>query len=195
MNDNLFAIRCRIPKKCRNASFDKIEAGESKDVVGTYLDELNSMVNDGISLLFHGLYSTGKTSAACVILHALEDIRLFGLFMTAEELPGLLIGDNMFSETESWRSRIETIPLLVIDELQIHAKVDYRIGCIENIVRTRVNEMKSTILTTNHKIEDIRESMPGLYEVMQEAFLPVFFGGTNMRKEKALQIRQRFGKA
>lgn len=159
----------------------------------TYLNNFVDNINQGRGFLFHGDYGQGKSAAACILLKAAAVMKKTGLFIMCGKLSHLIWKDISFDEEQSYYERILAVDLLVLDELIFFDnKSDY---LIEQIIRERLNLMRSTIITTNLPIKgpnSISEKYPALTNVMTEYVLPVRFSGHNFRESLAEDIKKDF---
>lgn len=177
-----YAMLSEIPDQC-----------PQKKYITKYLSNFLENINEGIGLLFHGSYSTGKSAAASILLKAAAATKCTGLFVMCSKLPDLIWKDVQFDEAQSYYDRILSVDLLVLDELIFFEnKSDY---LVEQIVRERLNLQKSTIITTNLSISgenSIQQRYPALYNVMTEYLIPINFSKHNFRNSIAEELKREF---
>lgn len=151
-----------------------------------YIYSLETHIKDGVGLLLLGEYSTGKTAASCIVLKAcLDKLKKVGLFISAKDIPRYVIEQTAFDAENTYYQRMLKVPLLVIDELALHSSDTYRDDVIAEVIRDRVYEKRSTIITTNQSREALMELDRPLVELMKEALIPIVFTGVNFRQQKA----------
>ena len=95
----------------------------------------------------------------------------------------------MFSEDLSMIDRCYQTKLLVIDELQLKDNKSWTFETLEDIVRHRVMHRLSTIVCSNHEINELREFrinkkfvMNGVLSVMKETFEIMVVKGKDFRQ-------------
>jgi len=139
-------------------------------------------------MLLLGDYSTGKSGCAAIMLKAAAAHGFIGLWVRARELPKFVVEKTSFDEDATVIQRAERVPILVIDEVQIRAKLAYAEEAVEMLVRQRIDDQLCTILTTNHPIEELKKKYRALTEALTEAVEPVIVSGYNFRLDKAKEL-------
>lgn len=134
--------------------------------VKKYIDNINLMYLDGISLMFVGHPGTGKTFAACSILKkaVLPNIGhpdyFSGYYTTLVDAVGKMMAPN----SHVFRDNIKNYDFVVIDEVDprffpSEGSKDLYGNHFENILRTRVQNKLPTIMCSNS--EDINQIFTG----------------------------------
>lgn len=116
-------------------------------------------------LLLLGQVGSGKTHlAAAAVNYLLERERRNLLFTGAtdffEELKSSFDADEE-SKSKAWRlqQKVKKVPFLVIDDLGSHNFSDWARSVLFTILNYRLNEMQTTIITTNLNSEQLRENL------------------------------------
>jgi len=176
----------RIPKKHWGCSLSQIpEKCSHKEPILKWVQDVHQNVRSARGLLLLGDYSTGKSGTAAICLKAAADRGLIGFWTTARDLPGQVIKDVLFDEDMTIIERAESVPLLVIDEVQVRDTVAFSEQVVEMLVRHRIDNQLGTILTTNHSREQLQTKYPALIAALTEAVFPVYVSGHNFREQIA----------
>jgi DNA replication protein DnaC len=187
----------RIPRRFWVASFDGIQDDGVRGATQAYIKDLDGFLDRGEGILFWGPNGTGKTCAAVVIAKEARRLGASVLFITAESLRQASLDKEKFDGDLLVTDRAMQVDLLVLDELgKEHS--DKRSGSgwserlIENLLRVRASNCKSTVITTNAN----RGDMEGRYstsmmEVLKETCFPVQMEGESLRDQASTLLRTR----
>jgi DNA replication protein DnaC len=187
-----FLYRCRIPKIYWKVKWDSVPEERHKLVAQTFATDMVAHLKSGRGLLFWGEHSQGKTALACLLLRELLQHKKTGLFVTSEDITSYVIKGNSFDEAETWVERLNSVDLLVIDELITKDGESFNDGRVEWLVRQRIMACKSTIITTNVPLSVLREKSRGLFEAIREALYPIEVKGKDFRKEASTHLQEHF---
>jgi len=181
-----------MPKLHWEASIDKIPDLPYKLTVLKYLGSIKERMVEGQGLLLHGPYSSGKSAIAAICLKTalLLQFPKIGLWIKAKALPDYIINKTRFDDAFTMYSRAKSVPLLVIDEIQLRKNLGYTENMAEDLIRERIDKQLATIITTNHSLSTIRDEYPALYEILQEGVLPLKIEGCNFRQEKRINSEE-----
>lgn len=193
--------RMNIPKLLWKVDFDGVQEGPHKDVLGRYLEKLPEMVRRGFGLLLWGNNGVGKTGAAVVVAKEARRLAHSVLFVRAADLRTFAFSNRQFDGQESWLDRARSVDLLVLDDLGKEGK-DVKAESerlFEDVLRYRVGEQKSTILTTNLAESEFIEPDHGGYHesflaVMKGMVLPVQCVGKDYRNLLADELQLKLAK-
>ena len=146
--------RMRLPSRYWTAKYSQISEGEHKVVVGRYLVGLPSLLRRGIGMVLSGDNGVGKTSIAAVCLKNARKHGATGLFLTAHDYLSGVMNRVRFDDSCTCEERAKAVDFLVLDELGKEPIVaanerDGFAAMIEDLVRTRVNNLRCTVITTN----------------------------------------------
>jgi len=178
--------RMGIPKRHWYCTLEKIPSEcPHKARILDWIEHVEHRVKDSQGLLLMGDYSMGKTGLASICLKAACQRGIIGYWITARAYPQQVIQQHAFDQKYSVQDRAETVPLLVIDELQVReGNVKFSEQAIEHLVRTRIDANLCTIITTNHNTEFLKDHYQALTEALREAVTPIVVTGHNFREDR-----------
>jgi len=136
-------------------------SGKLKELVDSYVKEIDSKYESGKSICFAGNQGTGKTmSSLCILKKALKH-NYTGYYTTAIDM----LNDLTNKDNYGLRNKLKTVDFLVIDELDSRffpsdSAKELFSSIYENIFRTRCHNLLPTVICTNET----------------EGILGVFFG-------------------
>ena len=180
-------IRMRIPPVHWTCTIEKIPRKcPHKEAIEKHLDNSVFNLQNAKGLLLFGMYSAGKSGLAsiCLKYYAIKH-RKIGLWVTHSDIPGYYIDKVMYDEDQRYVDRMESVPVLVIDEFQLRPDPGYVEWVVENTVRRRIENRLVTIITTNHTPSQLLERYPALSAPLEECLLPIKIQGHNFRKALA----------
>lgn len=150
--------RAGIPERYRMTTLDGYEAMGGHASLGRALATARRFVAEypvgtaGSGMLLVGPVGTGKTHLAIGILReAILQKGAAGMFCHSRQLLNRIkksFGDKSESEDQILQP-IFRADLLVFDDLGVERETDWVFDMIENIINTRYNDARSTIITTN----------------------------------------------
>lgn len=179
--------RARIPLKYHDINIRGIPKHcAHRDHIKEFGLHLRENVEKGKSLFLWGPSSTGKSAIAGMCLVELCHIPtvMTGLYVTARRLPEYIIENTMFDDTQTYKERMQTVDLLVIDEYQIFGGENtFRQDTVEHIFRDRAELGKSTIITTNMTLMDMNDQAYTFFQVVQEHCEIIKITGHNFREK------------
>jgi len=150
-------------------------------IIKKYLDNLPAMLQQGQGLYLHGDYGTGKSGTAALILMEAIKHRVLGYWVRAKNLPDYVINNARTEDNVDVLTKCLETPLLVIDEFQVREEVKFTETIVEDIVRMRLDDRRSTIVTSNVTTSSLSKLYPALLSVLKEGVLPVKVAGFNFR--------------
>jgi predicted ATPase len=179
----------RIPKNLWGATMaDVPNKCPHKKLVSAYLDDIVANVESGQGLYLWGDYGRGKSALAAMTLKAAAIQRKLGLWIRAKDLPEYIINDTPFVEEQTMLERAKECCILVIDEFQVRKNIGFYETAIEDLLRGRIADGKTTIVTSNIVPKELSETYPPLYSVLQESLYPIKVSGHDFRAEKKGQV-------
>ena len=158
------------------------------DKAHAYVENWKEAYKSNIGLLLFGDVGTGKSFFAGCIANALLDQDVPVLMTNFPSVLNRLTG--MFSEDRAaFLSSLDDYSLLIIDDLGVERSTEYSMEQIFTVIDSRYRCRKPLIVTTNLKLEEIKNT-PDLahariYDRILERCAPVLFAGKNFREEKA----------
>jgi DNA replication protein DnaC len=184
----------RIPRRFWEAAYDQIEPG-TREVIRSYLMQIDTMLDSGTGLLLWGKNGRGKTSAAVVVAKEARRRGASVLMTTAASLV-----DSIIQKTEVEDGllidRARSVDFLLIDDLgkEHDAASGFSTRVFENLIRERSAAKLTTWITTNMGMEELSERyMSSMMEVLKETVLPIKVDGENRRDEAAKKMLRAVG--
>jgi DNA replication protein DnaC len=184
-------VYARIGKRywyCTRAAIP--DALKYKKILCEYINKLEEHYVNGLGLLLFGPYSAGKTGAGVIILKAFLSVGRTCLFLAARDVCHAKINNVIFDDDSDMTliDRAETVNCLLLDDLgdEPESKSDYVPATIEGLVRTRSDNKKVTVITTNLSREGLREKYGDSFvAVLNGCVIPVGVVGYNWREKEA----------
>lgn len=166
------------------------ENEEHLKIAKNYCEKFKIMYERNQGLLFCGTVGTGKSyTAACIANYLLE--RNTSVVMTSfvrilQEMQGF---DR--EREESFSNRLNTVKLLIIDDLGAERSTDYALEKVYGIIDSRYRAKKPLILTTNLTLQQMQNTTDiryeRIYDRIFEMCYPMEFSGISWRKRQAFQ--------
>jgi DNA replication protein DnaC len=189
--------RMRLPKSFWFSLFNEISDGEAKESIRSFLRKIDEALGKGYGLVIYGPNGVGKTSSAAVILKAARIRGYTGLFGTAAQFISDIMDKTIFNEVSTIAQRAREVDLLVIDDLCKEPSGQHKSGVlatermIENLIRDRSGDLKSTIVTMNPNPNMALESRYGLSltKLIGQNFIPIFLNGPCKRDEEQKKLQ------
>lgn len=169
------------------------------DAMKNYADNFPEFKKDGRGILLYGSVGTGKTYlAACVANALIDDDRR--VYMTNfSRLINKLHG--MFEGKQEYIDSLNRYELLIIDDLGIEGKTEYRQEIVYNVIDSRYRSGLPFIITTNLTAEQIKKpddvGYARIYDRILERCFPIEMSGASRRRESVKQsfpeVKERLG--
>jgi len=177
------------------AKFEKIPEGDHKDVIERYLRRIIQAKKNGYGMVLWGKNSRGKSSAAVVMLKAARRLKYTCLFITAAQYRDQVMNDVMFDDGVSLKNWCSFVDFLIIDDLHKEPGNERSSGgserMMEDLIRTRVSNMKATIITMNSDPKKMEDRYGwSMKSLISERFGFVEMVGPSMRTEGVQQVKQ-----
>ncbi len=181
--------RMRIPKRHWQANLAAIpDKCDHKKMIVKWVDDVQENVRKARGMFLLGDCSTGKSACAAIMLKAAATQNIMGLWVRARELPKFMIDKTRFDEDSTVIDRAGRVPVLVIDEVLVRDRTGYSEEVIEMLVRQRIDDELSTILTTNHSKKVLTDNCAELMAALMEAAYPQVVSGHDFRKAIATEL-------
>lgn len=161
---------------------------EVRGIVEIFLED-KRMLQKGVGLFLQGSYGVGKTMLASLMLKELlkSGNRVYSTTFTY--LMEMMTDGWKDKESQSYyNNKITRIPVLLIDD--IGKEFDNRLtkNTFDNIIRSRVQSMKSTIITSNLTMEEIGAKYgEAVYSLLKEACLSLVMPNTEDNRKKSME--------
>jgi DNA replication protein DnaC len=155
-------LEARLPKRYLGVSFERPPVlGMPEPVVSVvrgYVRNVNARLDEGRGMWLVGDVGTGKTTLAMIVSKAALDAgrtvaiyslpRLLSLIRNAIETDGGMVG---------FLERLTAVDLLHIDDLGAENTTDWVLEQLYSIINTRYEDERAMVVTTNLKLEELRE--------------------------------------
>lgn len=193
----------RVPRRFWKSDFNQIPECEGRDVLRSYLHNIEDMLDRGEGLLLWGPNGHGKTSAAVIVMMEARRRGASALFVQAETLRASVLEKTMFSDEKTLIERAREVDFLVLDDLgkEHSGETGFSERLFENLIRERSAHKRVTLVTTNlpTKPPADKPNLPSLrtkyiasmLEVMREAMYPVGLRAHNWRDRVQQDMQSR----
>lgn len=190
MNLESLLTHIRLPKNHWDCKLSEIpDSAPYKEELRNWAVTIKEKIDAGRNLLLYGKFGYGKSGSAAIIMKAALSKSILGLWVTSESLADYKIREDqhMFSETTSMWQRAQQVPLLVLDDLIIRPAgsrgSEFVEMNIEFLIRRRIDNNLSTILTTNENAETMRKNSPAISSLLNEGFTKLLIQTRDFRRE------------
>ena len=112
----------------------------------------DEMRQDNMGILFFGPKGTGKSFYASCIVNAMIERKVVAVMTTTANLMQVL---SAWDKTETMEA-ISRVPLLALDDLGAERDTSYSAELMYNVINTRYNAGRPTIITTNLDLAEMR---------------------------------------
>jgi DNA replication protein DnaC len=178
--EDLYELVC-LPAKYQAARLSKVpEECPHYKLIHEWVYNIKDKVG-GPGLYLYGDLRRGKSSCAAIIQKAAMANGIITLWITYRRLHEYAINkeEHMFDSYLTMIDRIRSVDLLIIDEVEVKENKKWTVEVLEDIVRDRYQQKKTTILTSNQSPDLLRNSRTiapicaSLTAVMKECAKPV----------------------
>lgn len=184
MMDDTFRTACFANYQIRNGNERHLKVAKK------YCIEFSKMYERNQGLLFWGTVGTGKSyTAACIANYLLEantSVVMTSFVRILQEIQGF---DREREET--FTNKLNSVKLLIIDDLGTERSTDYALEKVYGIIDNRYRAKKPLILTTNLTLQQMQEATDiryaRIYDRIFEMCYPMEFSGVSWRKREAAQ--------
>jgi DNA replication protein DnaC len=144
--------RVKVPPKYWDARLSLVQDEPHKVLVTDWFENIQEKIKEGKGLYIFGTYGLGKSALAAILLKKALVHGIFGLWTNFKPLiPYYKNRSNyMFDDNTTMFDQMLKTPLLVIDEFAIVPKDWWAVEIMEEVIRCRVQNKLSTIITSNH---------------------------------------------
>lgn len=154
------------------------------DAMIRYTENFPQFLKEGKGLLLHGTVGTGKTFCAACIANRLIDNGYSALMTNFARLINKIQG--MYEGKQEYIDSLNRYSLLVIDDLGIESKSEYRQEMVFNIIDSRYRAGLPFIITTNLTADEIKKpqdlAYSRVFDRIIERCFPVEVAGQSRRR-------------
>ena len=186
--------RANVPEKFWYATLSCVPKDlKYMNKVLSYYAKMDEMIDKGVGLyLYSKENQTGKTSISVALLKRAIRLRRTAFFDEAGRLKNALMKSAEFDETFMVEKRVQMVDLLVIDDLgkEYRTSSGYAENTFENIIRSRIQSVRPTIITTNLAPKEIGATYSqSLCAMLKGSLIPIDISGYNwsIQQEKELK--------
>lgn len=157
-----------------------------EDLIASFRKKVANMDKESFSILLIGATGTGKTFLArCIGADALKNFKSV-LYVNINEYLSSLRPDY---DGEPLKYYAVSCDLLILDDLGTERVTEYTNTEINYIIDKRLNDKKSTIITTNLVPDQIEEIyLSSTYSRLENAYENVYLAGDDLRRLKNVII-------
>jgi len=190
--------RMWLPRRFWEANFERISEGGHKAVLESYLRGIERALSKGFGMILWGNNGVGKTAAAALCLKQARRWGATGLFLTANQYVGAVMSRRAFDDAQTVEQRARSVDLLVFDDVgkeAMHKDLlhDGVVAILEDLLRSRSSNMKSTILTMNIDMGRMEERYGKSFSrLMQESAVMVEMVGPSQRERGKEELAEFF---
>ena len=180
--------------------------GTVKSNIDKYISNAHWCIKNGVGLYIHGPNGTGKTYLACALTKEFARKGFSCLVVNAAMLQKIEVDPRyMYDNNESWRSRVRSVHLLVIDDIGKEYRTDsgFIEKSISNLLMVRSQQKNTaTIITSNINPVPVRKGATTSFQVIYgvgtanlilEMMRPIEIKGENWRGKVQNKISDRLG--
>lgn len=158
------------------------------DKMKAYLEKCktyaNTFGNNSGSLIFLGATGLGKTHLSTSIARVVIEK---GFDVVYDSAPNVFIDFNkeQFKDEKGLTEKYFDCDLLILDDLGTEMHTSFTVSCLYNIINTRMNTGKSTIINTNLTFDELQKTYTDrITSRIFGCFEPLLFSGKDIRLQK-----------
>lgn len=191
-------LHANIGRRYLNATLSESQVDAlprtSRDHLRVYQRDLLEFLRDGIGLVLHGPKGHGKTHIACAIMRQAMRWYVRAVFLPVDQLQiEYFERDRAEDRAECLYERARLSDLLVLDDLGAEHERDFGTRLLEALLRERVRDKRTTIITTQLSTDEADGSYGSWFSaLMLESGHPVRIEARDWRVEQRAEIRGRF---
>lgn len=148
--------KSNLGKRFQNRTFDNFDVSKQKRAYKT-CREFAEKAGDGSGLILMGSVGTGKTHLAASIAHYAIEHGVVTKFGNVTDIFHSL--RDAFTTDEDILSEIQSVPLLILDDLGKENLTEWVKETIYSIINYRYEHMLSTVITTNLTMTELQNRL------------------------------------
>ena len=174
-----------------NCTFDRVIAPDRQEVIiaKNFVKNLKELSKDNNGLIFHGNVGTGKTYlAACIANKIIEDYQIRVKMRNIPQIINDIEKGGFDIDKNDYYRKLSSVPLLILDDFGIERNTEYVNEMVYQIINTRYESKKPTIISTNIPLDVIMNgsndiNKERIYSRIREMCIPVKIAGKDIRTE------------
>jgi len=187
--------RMRIPRRFWPRMKKPLDDFEDKKILIKYYNEICDKVRKGESLILSGPNDIGKTTFACEIIKEARRYGYYGFFIRAYDYIDACFLKEMYNREMTIPERTKEVDVLILDDLGKElGGSDRAIGMLASLIKYRVEECKTTIITTNISTpkEFIVDYGVSFQRSMRGVYHWINFEGPSYRDKMARELKKEY---
>ena len=174
-----------------NCTFDRVIAPDRQEVIiaKNFVKNLKELSKDNNGLIFHGNVGTGKTYlAACIANKIIEDYQIRVKMRNIPQIINDIEKGGFDIDKNDYYRKLSSVSLLILDDFGIERNTEYVNEMVYQIINTRYESKKPTIISTNIPLGVIMNGSNDIdkeriYSRLREMCIPVKIAGKDIRTE------------
>ena len=174
-----------------NCTFDRVIAPDRQEVIiaKNFVKNFKELSKDNNGLIFHGNVGTGKTYlAACIANKIIEDYQIRVKMRNIPQIINDIEKGGFDIDKNDYYRKLSSVSLLILDDFGIERNTEYVNEMVYQIINTRYESKKPTIISTNIPLGLIMEGSNDIdkeriYSRLREMCIPVKIAGKDIRTE------------
>ena len=174
-----------------NCTFDRVIAPDRQEVIiaKNFVKNFKELSKDNNGLIFHGNVGTGKTYlAACIANKIIEDYQIRVKMRNIPQIINDIEKGGFDIDKNDYYRKLSSVSLLILDDFGIERNTEYVNEMVYQIINTRYESKKPTIISTNIPLGVIMNGSNDIdkeriYSRLREMCIPVKIAGKDIRTE------------
>ena len=192
--DDIRKLKEECFKTSRNlmqCNFEQVlEPGREEVIIArNFVKNFEELSESNSGLLFHGNVGTGKTYlAACIGNKVIEDYMVRVKMRNIPQIVNDIEKGGFDIDKNGYYRQLANVKLLILDDFGIERNTEYVNEMVYQIINTRYEAKKPTIISTNIPLEIIMGGSKDIdkeriYSRIREMCVPVKIAGKDIRRE------------
>ena len=178
-------------KNLISCTFDKVIAPDRQEVIiaKNFVKNFKELTKDNNGLIIHGNVGTGKTYlAACIANKIIEDYQIRVKMRNIPQIINDIEKGGFDIDKNDYYRKLSSVSLLILDDFGIERNTEYVNEMVYQIINTRYESKKPTIISTNIPLGVIMNGSNDIdkeriYSRLREMCIPVKIAGKDIRTE------------
>jgi len=174
-----------------SCTFDKLIAPDRQEVIiaKNFVKNFKELSKENNGLIFHGNVGTGKTYlAACIANKIIEDYKIRVKMRNIPQIINDIEKGGFDIDKNDYYRKLSSVSLLILDDFGIERNTEYVNEMVYQIINTRYESKKPTIISTNIPLGVIMNGSNDIdkeriYSRLREMCIPVKIAGKDIRTE------------